>query len=462
MRAETRRNQPVPRSNVSGIVWPAFPNDRDAATFALLAQLEMSQWWSPETLLRHQLVQATGLLRHAAQTVPFYRDRLTQYANRTKALTLSEWQSIPLLSRSEIQDAGEDLASERPPAGHDGVFDVLTSGSTGAPVRVKWNKVVAGFHAAITLRDHLWHGRNPSKKFGVLKRLADDFISDRLADNEARWAAGYRSGPMVFFDLRGRVNDALDWLAREEPDYLMVYPTYLRSMILRSNETGFKPSKLRQVAAVSEVVDAGLRKMCEESWGARVIDMYSAQETGFLALECPDTGLYHIQSECYLVEVLDERGRSCAPGETGRIVATPLHNFSVPLIRYDLGDYAEVGEACGCGRGLPVLRKIHGRSRNMMKLADGSRHWIALTGCGFEDIAAIRQVQLIQKSVREISLRLVVSRPLTEPEVTAAREAVCRAVRQDFDVTFDYVDEIPRSVGGKFEDVISEVADELA
>jgi phenylacetate-coenzyme A ligase PaaK-like adenylate-forming protein len=61
------------------------------------------------------------------------------------------------------------------------------------------------------------------------------------------------------------------------------------------------------------------------------------------------------------VEVLDEEGRPCAPGETGRVVATSLNNFAMPLIRYETGDTAEVGAPCPCGRGLPVLTRIMGR-----------------------------------------------------------------------------------------------------
>lgn len=448
---------PVPRSAMPGIVWPAVPHRRDAAAFALLAQFEMSQWWPAEVLQLHQLAQATEVLRHAARTVPFYRDLLGKYSNRTTPLTLAEWQSIPLLKRTDIQEAAGRLTTSRPLEEHGGGYQVETSGSTGAPVRVTWNETLSRFHTALTLRDHLWHRRDPSLKMGVIKWFPEELSRAQLAEKEARWAPGYRSGPMVFFDLRSPVDEALEWLAREDPDYLIVYPTYLRNMILRAQETSFKPAALREVATVSEVVDPDLRALCQEDWNAQIVDMYSAQEVGFIALECPETAQFHIQSECNFVEVLDETGAACAPGEIGRVVVTALHNFATPLIRYDLGDFAEVGPPCSCGRGLPVLRSIQGRARNMMRLPDGSRQWVALIGCGLEDIAAISQMQLVQTSFRQVSLRLVVSRPLSEAEAAVAREAVIRLVRHECDVTLDYVEEIPRSASGKFEVVMCEI-----
>ena len=75
------------------------------------------------------------------------------------------------------------------------------------------------------------------------------------------------------------------------------------------------------------------------------------------------------------MEVLDNHGRPCKEGETGRVVLTDLHNFTMPLIRYEIGDYAEVGPPCACGRGLPVLARILGRSRNMLTLPAGDRIW---------------------------------------------------------------------------------------
>src|SRR6202012_3802852 len=84
---------------------------------------------------------------------------------------------------------------------------------------------------------------------------------------------------------------------------------------------------------------------------------------------------YHVQSEMLIAEVLRDDGTPCAPGEIGRLVLTDLCNFGMPMIRYEINDYAEVGALCDCGRGLPVLTRIMGRRRNMALDPDGRMFW---------------------------------------------------------------------------------------
>jgi phenylacetate-CoA ligase len=165
-----------------------------------------------------------------------------------------------------------------------------------------------------------------------------------------------------------------------------------------------------------------------------------------------------VQSEGILVEVLDERDRPCLPGEVGRVVATPLHNFAMPLVRYVNGDYAEVGEPCDCGRGLPVLKRVVGRTRNMLTLPDGRRLWPRLRLSTFDRFALIRQFQFVQKSHSRIEGRLVADRPLTSAEEERLRALVLdRIGYAGFEVAFSYHDHIARSAGGKFEDFKSEI-----
>jgi phenylacetate-coenzyme A ligase PaaK-like adenylate-forming protein len=124
-----------------------------------------------------------------------------------------------------------------------------------------------------------------------------------------------------------------------------------------------------------EVLDPSMKEDCERHWGAPVVNSYSAKEIGAIALQCPEHGRMHIQSESLLVEILDETGRACGPGEIDRMVISDLHNFAMPLILYEIGDYAEMGEPCPCGRGLPVLQRVLGRTRNRVRLPSDAYIW---------------------------------------------------------------------------------------
>ena len=113
---------------------------------------------------------------------------------------------------------------------------------------------------------------------------------------------------------------------------------------------------LSQVSTLSEIVEPALRGDCARVWGAIVCDVYSCEELGMVAIQCQDHPHYHVQSESVFVEVLNERGEACAPGETGRVVATDLHNFAMPLIRYEIwtmprsARHAPAAGACPCCR----------------------------------------------------------------------------------------------------------------
>ncbi|MGH7123493.1 MAG: hypothetical protein ACREFI_03915, partial [Stellaceae bacterium] len=166
--------------------------------------------------------------------------------------------------------------------------------------------------------------------------------------------------------------------------------------------------------------------------------------------QCPEQEHYHVQMEAALVEVLDAKGNSCAPGEVGEVVVTPLHNYATPLIRYALGDYAEVGAPCPCGRGLAVLRRIVGRARDMVVLPNGERRFGYHSPDLLAGIAAIVQHQVAQVSRDELEIRLVVRRPLAPEEETEIIDRVRKNYGDAFRYRLAYRDEIPRAAGGKY------------
>ncbi len=176
-----------------------------------------------------------------------------------------------------------------------------------------------------------------------------------------------------------------------------------------------------------------------------------------MAVQCPDHPWGHVQSEKILLEVLDDEGQPCPPGKLGRVVATALHNFATPLIRYELGDYGELGPACPCGRGLPVLRRIAGRERNLVVLPTGEKIFPVFDSEPVVYNLPIRQYQLIQKTLEMIEMKMVVERPLKAAEERQLREYYCRNFRYPFQFQFVYVDEIARAAGGKYEAFRSEV-----
>jgi len=162
-----------------------------------------------------------------------------------------------------------------------------------------------------------------------------------------------------------------------------------------------------------------------------------------------------VQSESLYVEILDESGQPCRHGEVGRVVVTDLHNFAMPLVRYVIGDYAEVGAACTAGRGLPSLRRVLGRRRNMVVFPDGRRHWPVTGFRQFASVARIDQYQLIQHTRDEIEVRLVSPAILGREEFQELGAIITDALGHRFRLRFRQMPgPLPRTSGGKFEEFV--------
>lgn len=419
---------------------------------------------SADQLWSHQSRQLTELLTHTYRTVPFYRQRLkAAHFNPGKKVTGDLWHSLPILTREEVQEAGARLHSAAIPEQHGATFTVSTSGSTATPVTVKKTWVSSVYWNALTVRDHIWHRRDLSGMFCAIRPELDMKAASyprgiSWDDWGGATADVFTTGPSTGLHVHTAIEDQIKWLRRKNPSYLLTVTSNLHGLANYCRDEGIKFPKLQDISAIGEVMTDEVRSACREAWGVDVKDVYSSVEVGYLGLQCPENDHLHVQGEASLIEVLDEEGRPCEPGETGRVVATPLHNYAMPLIRYAVGDYAVVGERCSCRRGLPVIEKVLGRTRNMLCLPDGRRFFPTFLGHTFSELAPVKQYQILQKTLDTLEVRFVVKRRMTTSEEDAVRGFIRERLDYPFEINFTYVDVIERALSGKFEEFKSEVA----
>lgn len=441
---------PPLRSVVPGIDWPGIAADPGAHLAALLFQLEHSQWLSPESLAQRQLGQLRVLLAHARASVPHYADALRELD--LERLDWDGFRALPTLDRKALQAGFDALRSTALPRGHGTAVPGQSSGSTGMPVRFLKTAVTQLFWNALTLREHLWQGRDFAGKLAAIRIKVEE---GRHPDWGLPAAALFRTGPGATLNVRTDVEKQLDWLAREDPDYLITHASTLHALAQLAPRRNIRLPRLRQARTYSEALRPDLRELVRAAWGVGIADGYSCEEAGYIALQCPRHEHYHVQAECLLVEVLDEDGRPCAPGGTGRVVLTTLHNFAMPLIRYELGDYAEVGAPCDCGRGLPVLARIHGRRRNMLVLPDGRRHWPSFPAEIWRSVAPVEQFRVVQRTPEDIEVQYVMAQALTPEERTRLEDALAERFGHRFRIAWNHRKEIERGSGYKLEDFVS-------
>lgn len=449
----------TPISQVADITWPALPTADGARMLALQFQLEQSQWLPPAEILELQMTQLKHVLRHAQNTVAHYSQCFRKVGLRVDDITsFDAFRQLPILKREDIQNAAEQLNAKRTPREHGRTFTIRTSGSTGRPIAILGTDLTHFFWNVFTLREHLWHQRDFRGKLAVIRTT----VTDESAPSWGPAINGtYKTGPCVMLNIRHNIDAQLAWLQQENPDYLLSHPSNLHALALAARKQDVNIPNLRGVRSFGEPLTLETRKAIQDAFGVAMTDVYSAEELGYIALQCPEHDHYHIQSESLLVEVLDAADSPCQPGETGRVVVTTLHNFATPLIRYEIMDYAEVGEPCPCGRGLPVLKRIGGRQRNLITLPDHTKHWPSFPTKAWAHIGRIRQIQLVQRDLTYIQVRLVAETPLTASETRQLSEALVECLGHPFQFSFQYFDQIPRSANFKYEDFISEIHDDL-
>lgn len=447
-------------SEVQGIKFPPLPGTSAVTKLATLFQFEQSQWWTPETILKHQLTQANTLLDHAVQHVPYYNK--PQYKNiKTTNISYDNWLNLPVLTRDQIQSSTDKLKSNMTPPAHGRSFKQFTSGSTGKPIETLSTEINSFFWDVFTLRDHYWHCRDLSKKLAVIRFNENPQAKFPNHIHASNWGKAtknvYNTGDCYVLSIFTPVKNQIEWLKKVKPYYLLTHPSVLKELALYCKERSIKLPFLQEARTISEAVPNDLRKLCKDIWNIKLVDTYSTVELGYLALQCPENDHYHVQSESVLVEILDDNNKPCKHGEIGKVVVTALHNFTFPLIRYEIGDYAEVGDQCSCGRGLPVIKQIHGRYRNLITLTDGTKSWPEFNLSQMTACAPVKQFQAIQHTLSQVEYLLVCKRKLTQDETNCLTQLFKKNLQHDIQIIITEVATLQRSKNGKYEEFISHI-----
>lgn len=436
------------KSHSQSLVWPAVIDPRSARTFAYLTQLERTQWHAPKPYFRMQAVQLASRLRHAAQASAYFRPML---AGReiTPDNALEVLGSLPLLTRNHMQTEKNGIHCEAP-ADHGQVKLLRTSGSTGQPVEVRCTTACFDLRAALTIRSLGWRGLDLRKTFAAIRANVRTGTAEKPAQYRG-WGSHmsmiFHTGRALGLPIQTSVSDQIEFLGRFRPAYLLTYPSNLRALLDLSPE---KPPGLECLISIGETLHPDIAEDVKRLWNVPLYDEYSSEELGSIAAQCPH-GNYHVSGETLIIEVIDDEGRPCKPGEIGRVVATDIANFATAMLRYEIRDYAQVGEPCGCKRVLPTLKRVLGRERNLMRLPDGGRFWPQFGMRDPEVTSLIRQYQFVQTSLDRLEMKVAADRPLTGEQRDWLVGVVRKRLGHPFQIDIEQVEgEIPKGPNGKF------------
>jgi phenylacetate-CoA ligase len=424
----------------------------------LLGRFQTSQWL-PACIVQEEQRQALAyVLDHFGHQSSWFRDNyLSAEIQSLLDSGGNALQAIPITTRTVLQSRMKFSELYDAPAAHGELSTSWSSGTTGSPVSVRRTEVCLQYWMAYVLRDAL----NRRLDFG--RRTC--FIRGG-GTLEPVFADSWRAPASLLFDTGASmvISAALDlsklaWeIFRFRPAYLNAPPSIVRALARHGAEGKRALEKIEKLQLYTEASTREERQELSEEFGIEVTDMYSTQEIGIIAFSCPKSGGYHVNSETLIVEIVKDNGEPCAIGEIGRVLITDLFNYATPLVRYELGDFAAWGEICSCGRTSPVVEKIYGRKRNLVRTPTGERYWprIGPITRHLRESYNITACQFVQSSLSTITVRLALSRSLDDEAYEDISNVIRKWLRYQFEIEYEvHMEMLPEINGKKWEDYVN-------
>ena len=415
--------------------------------------LEIKNLDDVEKLSKFQEKYLKNLLFHAYKNVPYYR-RVFENARcvHNGVVDLSKFNKIPMLTKEIIRN--EEILSIDYTTRKS--YYNSTGGSTGEPIKFiqddqyhKWKNATNKYY----YQDMLGIDEEKVKKIVLWGSERDLFTgSIGLKTKIGVWLTNtifLNSFRMTKEDMENYIKI----INLHKPDLIRGYtgPLYeLCRYAEKRNMTIFSPKIL---ICAAETLTNEMRQKIETVFGTKVYNFYGSRETASLAGECK-YGLMHIFLFNDYVEILDNKNKPVKKGKEGRVIVTNLHNYSMPFIRYEVGDMAILGpEKCKCGSPLPTLKKVTGRITDHFIKEDGTiipaEFFISFFGV-FWNKGLIKKFQVIQEDYKKIRILIVQAGNIDKSEKKFIEDKIKVAMGEDCEIAWDFVEDIPKTKSGKY------------
>jgi len=434
---------------VRKVIHPLWARRTHPAYAKYLREFERNQFLHPNELRKLQMQRLRQQLVHAYRYIPFYRLRMNEAGLTPLDIqTHDDLRLLPVLTKRDIQDHQDLLVSSNVPANKR--IRNQTGGSTGSPLQFYVDKERFDSRMASTARHDGWAGLRPGEWYAHLWGSRFD-VGDHPDPNPAwRQKLLYRN---LTLHTAAVTEEAMmqyvEVLRKYRPRHLLAYA---QSAVLFAEFC--QKYEIRDIAFDSMIVSAemllpGKRAVLENTFGGKVFNRYGCREVSVIASECEFHSGMHINADALLVEV--ESGPNL-PAGMGRVLVTDLLNRSMPLIRYEIGDMAAIDSTmhCPCGRSLPLIGNIEGRTSDFLHLPSGrmiAGPSLALLAADMRDV---RQVQFIQPDPQHVTLKVVAGRGYGSQTEDELRRRLQPYLEGQTSLTIVTAESIPSEPSGKY------------
>jgi phenylacetate-CoA ligase len=424
-------------------------------TDRLVAEALDREKWSPERWKAWQEERLASVLHYAATQVPYYREQWSARRRRGDRASAEYLENWPILEKEAIREHSRALVADNLNIRH--TFHLNTSGTTGKPLSLfQSREVLRAWYALFEARCHRWYDVSRHDRWAVVGGKIVTPVGQRQPPFWV-WNAALNQLYMSSYHLApALIPFYLEALARYQVRYVEGYTSSLYALAVEALRLGRDDLRISVAITNAEPVFDYQRAAIERAFHCAVRETYGMAEAVASASEC-EARCLHFWPEAGWTEVLED-GRPQSRGAVGDLICTGLLNAAMPLIRYRVGDRAEIavdGRTCSCGRTLPILASIEGRVDDVLFTRDGRR--IGRLDPVFKTDLPLREAQIVQETLDRVRVRYVPAPGFTRD---AGRSIVERLQERmgPVHVILEELGEIPRTANGKFRAVISQVS----
>jgi phenylacetate-CoA ligase len=440
-------------SFVSKVIFPVHEYLKQHDSVALRREMEDVQWWSADRIATFQLERLRDLLQDVAANVPYYRDLFAQLQFDPASIhSTADLKRLPFLTKTLIRTNTETLKHVRAK----GLARFNTGGSSGEPLIFYIGTKRVSHDVAAKWRATRWWGVDiGDTEIVVWGSPIELGKQDRVKSGRDKLL---RTQLLPAFEMsEAKLEQFLATIRATRPRMLFGYPSALTHIAQYAVKRGVVMSDLGiKVAFVtSERLYDEQRSIIGKTFGCPVADGYGGRDSGFIAHECP-AGNMHLTADDIVVEIINESGLVQPPGVAGEIVVTHLSTNDFPFIRYRTGDIGVLDATpCSCGRGLPLMQDIQGRSTDFVVASDGTvMHGLSLIYI-LRDLQGVRFFKVVQESRARTCVQLVIDGTFAPDSIARIIMGFKQRLGADVQVTVELVDNIPAEKSGKFRYIIS-------
>lgn len=400
-----------------------------------LAKIWRNQWASADKI-RDIQNRSLAKLYYAASQSPYYRELFKKHS--FESLSLDNLSDLPLLAKTTVKEDMHRLVSGI--YKQSALLKEKTGGSTGTPTQMYRTRESMNWSRASKLRTFLANG------YSLFGRTAK--ISYYPSNKKIYHRFGIHRYININYDIS--LEEQVRRLCETRPEFIEAIVSGIEDIAKYSIANGIKLPRPRRIFTNSESLNDSMRETIMQAFGCDPIDVYATTEAKWVAWECARHEGFHINADLVIVEVVDDEGRPCQDGEIGNIVLTDLTNTGMPFIRYAIEDVGALATAaCSCGRTLPLLKQVYGKSSEFIALPGGmQKPGAPLFSKELSDFVAIDRYKAIQRKDNSLEVRvtLMPGTVLDTDEVARRITDVCDGLKCDVRV----VSKLDKTEGGKF------------